>query len=159
MNEISLGPVLLGLAVFLIVYRFWPQIKSLFKRQSSGRGGWTMYEKWRDLEQFDRYSDRIHDMLFDDFHNGIINGEEYLRWVRRFSFMPGLKPQPLIPVKEAIRSRQKYHYDLRGRRISLYSNNDEVHRKYFPNFSNYLAESPSLVKPKDMFPEFELMKG
>lgn len=139
MEGISLGPTLLGLAVFLIVYRYWPRIKSLFRRRPNA-GGWTVYEKWRDLEQFDRYSDRIHDMLFDDFHNGVISGEEYNRWMRRFSWMPGIKPQPMVPVKEAIRTRQKYLYNLRGTMISLYKNNDEVHRKYFPNFANYLMK-------------------
>jgi len=97
-----------------------------------------MYEKWRDLQQFDRYSDRIHDMLFEDLHKGVISNEEYSRWMRRFSWMPGIKPPPLISTKEAIRTRQKYFYELHGKMVSLYANNDEVHRKYFPDFANYL---------------------
>ena len=100
-------------------------------------------------------------MLFDELHKGVIDGEEYNRWLRRFSWIPGLKPEPLTPTKEAIRTRKKYHYELRGRRVSLYTNNDEVHRKYFPDFTKLSipAAAPVLVKPKDMFPEFELMKG
>src|SRR5260370_42360985 len=120
-----------------------------------------MYEKWRDLQLFDRYADKILDMLDDDLHKGVISNEEHNRWLRRFSWMPGLKPQPLPPAKEAIRSRQKYHYSLRGRMVSLYTNNDEVHRKYYPDFTKQSIPegSPVLVKPKDIFPEFELMKG
>lgn len=156
MSEITLGPTLVGLAVLLFVYRYWPSFEFLRRNKINNRGRWSMYEKHRDLQLYDRYEDKILEMLDNDLHDGLITGEEYNRWLKRFSFMPGLKPQPLTPPKEAIRFRLNYRYSFPdGRTVSLYTNNDTVFGRYFPDFreQSIPTGSPVLSKHPNFFKE------
>jgi hypothetical protein len=153
----SLGELLIFLAIALIINWIFKRISPFWAKKTVVRG-WTMYERVRDMEQFHRYSDRIHDMLFDDWHKGHIDGSEYERWCKRFSWMPDFKTYPTVKPKEAIRTRLKYRYDHHGRRVGLNTNLDEVFSRHFPNFREEAVPpgKPVLQKTRNMFPHLEM---
>jgi hypothetical protein len=153
----SLGSILIFLAIAFILNWFLKKISPFWAKKATGRG-WTMYERVRDMEQFRRYSDKIHDMLFDDWHKGVIDNSEYERWCKRFSFMPDFKQVQTVKPKEAIRNRLKYRYNYHGRRVGLNTNLDEVFSRHFPSFRDKAIPpgKPVLQKTRNMFPHLEM---
>lgn len=157
------GPVVWGVLVCLFLYKYI-SIYGLPFRKKITREGMSVYDVWRDKQQYRRYADKIYDMLEDDYAQGLISGAEFCRWEKRFSWMPDFKPTPMVPIKEAIRQRLKTRYQLRdevrndyhGRKVRLYDNLDQVHRKYFPTFQkdSVPSDKPRLTKRKSMFPHF-----
>jgi hypothetical protein len=156
MNTNGIAEALLLCALTLIIFKLYgnpfARIRAYLKKSGRSMDAWW-YAK-RDKEQRDRYAKFIHDKLFEEWCRDEIDQTEYNKWMKRFGAdLPGLVPVPLEPVKVKIRRRLNTP--------DQYVNRDQIHRKYFPEFTanalNYRTEFVVLrfPKAKKLFPVFK----